>query len=178
MAGTEWEYDAAGNLTKDDSHYYYWDYENRLTRVTDQEATPNVLADFRYDARGRLIEKVASGVTTRYYLDGVRIVEEAEGTTSPTVERQYAYGPRIDDVLVLFAKNGATYDVYYYLKDPLWTVEALVDESGSIIEAYAYEVYGKPTSCVDGRSAGVVRVVAHTPRGECKWDNVCCLHRV
>ena len=26
--------------------------------------------------QGRLIEKVASGTTTRYYLDGVRIVEE------------------------------------------------------------------------------------------------------
>jgi len=145
VANTEWEHDAAGNLTRDESHYYYWDYENRLTRVTDQEATPNVLADFRYDAGGRLIEKVADGTTTRYYLDGVRIVEETEGTQSPTVERQYAYGPGIDDVLVLFDKNGETYDVCYYLKDPLRTVEALVDEDGNIVEAYAYEVYGKPT---------------------------------
>jgi len=31
------------------------------------------------------------------------------------------------------------------LKDPLCTVEALVDEDGSIVEGYAYEVYGKPT---------------------------------
>ena len=61
------------------------------------------------------------------------------------MERQYAYGAGIDDVLVLFAKNDGSYDVYYYLKDPLWTVEALVDENGSIVEAYAYEVYGKPT---------------------------------
>lgn len=49
----------------------------------------------------------------------------------------------IDAVLVLFDKNGATYDVYYYLssrrslgyfggvgKDPLWTVEPLVNETG------------------------------------------------
>ena len=145
VANTEWEHDAAGNLTKDDSHYYYWDYGNRLTRVTNQEGTPNVLADFRYDALGRLIEKLADGTTTRYYHNRARIVEETEGTESPTVERQYAYGPSIDDVLVLFDKDGENYDVYYYLKDPLWTVEALVDEDGAIVEAYAYEVYGKPT---------------------------------
>ncbi len=88
----------AGNLTKDDARYYYWDYGNRLTRVTDQEGTPNVLADFRYDALGRLIEKVASGLTTRYYLDGVRIVEETEDGPSLKVgkahaEKQY-YVPR------------------------------------------------------------------------------------
>ena len=52
------------------------------------------------------------------------------------------YGGGIDDVLVLFDKTGENYDVYYYLssrrslgyfggvgKDPLWTVEALVDET-------------------------------------------------
>ncbi len=59
----------------------------RRTRVTDQKASPPVLADFRYDALGRRIEKVADGTTFRYYLDGQRIVEETEGTGSPTVER-------------------------------------------------------------------------------------------
>lgn len=40
VANTAWEHDAAGNLTKEHARYYYWDYENRLTRVTDQEARP------------------------------------------------------------------------------------------------------------------------------------------
>ncbi len=70
-------------------------------------------------------------------------MEETEGTESPTVESQYAYGRGIDDVLVLFDKDGESYDAYYYLKDPLWTVEALVDENAAIVEAYAYEVYGE-----------------------------------
>jgi len=67
-----------------DDHFliHYLRCDPYLTRVTDQEATPNVLADFRYDALGRRIEKlarcggVAPGTTTRYYLDGQRIVEE------------------------------------------------------------------------------------------------------
>jgi len=58
--------------------------------VTDQEETPNVLADFQCDALGRRIEKlgrrgglarcggVASATTTRHYLHGQRIVEETE----------------------------------------------------------------------------------------------------
>jgi len=126
-----------------------------LLLVTDQEATPNVLADFCYDARGRLIEKVASGVTTRYYLDGMRIVEETEGTASPTVQRQYAYGPGIDDVLVLFAKNGENYNVYYYLRDPLWTVEALVDEDRSIVEMRAAVLAAGKPGDTDGPLEGM-----------------------
>jgi len=145
VGGVAWEHDAAGNLTKDDGRYYYWDYRGQLTRVTDQEATPNVLAEFRYDAEGRRIEKVSSGTTTRYYLDGARIVEETEGTGSPTVERQYVYGRGVDDVLVLFDKDGESYDAYYYLKDPLWSAEALVDEDAAVAEAYAYALYGAPT---------------------------------
>ena len=50
-----------------------------LTRVTDQEGTPNVLADFRYDGQGRFSEKVAEGTTTRYYHDGDRIVKKMGG---------------------------------------------------------------------------------------------------
>ena len=75
----------------------------------------------------------ASG-STRYWDEGLLVVLETEGTGSPTVERQYAYGRGIDDVLVLFDKNGESYDVYYYLKDPLWTVEALADDYEKLLE--------------------------------------------
>ena len=62
-------------------------------------------------------------------------MEETQGTESPTVERECAYAAGIEDLLVLFDKNGESYDVYYYLKDPVWTFEALVDEDASIVQS-------------------------------------------
>ena len=65
--------------------------------------------------------------------------------TSPTVDHRYGYSGDIDDILVLFDRNGETYNAYSYLKDPLRTTEALVDEDASIVESCVYEVYGLPT---------------------------------
>jgi len=157
LSGTDTFYghDAAGNLTRiaaavgsdtDGDWRYYYDYESFLTKaekyVTDAWVTQG---EYVRDALGRRVEKVADGTTIRYYYDGMRAIEETEGTASPTVERQYVFGNGIDEALVLFKKNGANYDAYYYLADPLWTVEALVDEDAAIVEAYAYRAYGEPT---------------------------------
>ncbi len=62
---------------------------------------------------------------------------------------------------MLFDKNGENYDVHYYLKDPLRTVEALVGENGAVVEAYAYEVYGKPTIKTGDGGAESLRVERH-----------------
>ena len=92
-------------------------------------------AEFVRDALGRRIEKVAGGTTIRYYLDGVRIIEETDGGGTPSVEREYVFGNGIDEALVMFAKDGGSYNAYYYLADRMWTVEALVDEDAAIVEA-------------------------------------------
>jgi len=152
---TFYGHDAAGNLTRvaaaegsdtDGDWRYYYDHENFLTKAekydTDSWATQ---AAFVRDALGRRIEKVAGETTIRYYLDGVRIIEETEGTESPTVERQYVFGNGIDEALVMFDKDGESYNAYYYLADRMWTVEAMVDEDAAIVEAYAYRAYGEPT---------------------------------
>ena len=60
----------------------------------------------------------------------MRAIEETEGTGSPTVERQYVFRNGIDEALVMYDEDGeGGYDPYYYLSDPLWTVEALVEGS-------------------------------------------------
>jgi len=125
---------------------YCCDYENQMTKVekyvTDAWVTKG---EYTRDALMRRIEKVASGTTIRYYHDGWRVIEETEGAETPSVERQYVFGNGVDEALILFRKNGPSYDPYYYLTDRLWTVEALVNDSGNIAEAYAYRAYGEPT---------------------------------
>jgi len=157
LSGTDAFYgsDAAGNLTRvaaaegsdmDGDWRYYYDYENFLTKAekydTDSWLTQ---AEFVRDALGRRIDKVAGETTVRYYLDGWRVIEETEGTESPTVERQYVFGNGINEALLMFDKDGESHNAYYYLADRMWTVEALVDEDAAIVESYVYRAYGEPT---------------------------------
>jgi len=73
------------------------------------------------------------------------VIEETDDSETPVVERQYLYGNGIDEVLILYAKEEESFTPYYYLSDRQWTLEALVDEDASIVEAYAYRAYADPT---------------------------------
>ena len=57
--------------------------------------TQTVVADYRFDALGRRVEKaVNGGATTRYLLDGVQVVEEYDG--SDAWQARYVYEDGID----------------------------------------------------------------------------------
>lgn len=74
--GGRFTYDSNGNLTEKtdkttgDRTVYTYSVENQLIRVEQFTlaggATPVVVADYRYDALGRRIEKNVNGVITRY----------------------------------------------------------------------------------------------------------------
>jgi hypothetical protein len=140
VGGTGYEYDAAGNLTKDDTHYYHWDYENRLTKVELVSDTSDV-AEYTYDATMRRVEKIdergESDVTTRFYYDSWSAIEERDG--SNTLQATYINGPRIDDYVTM---NRDSTD-YWYMQSPIvGNVCALVDTEGVVQEGYTYTAYG------------------------------------
>jgi len=103
----ELEYDAAGNLTKDNStrvtdddnytycYIYEWDFENRLTavkRLYDNSSTVDI-ADFAYDGLGRRIEKIdhINNTTLRYYYsDKHQVLAEYDGAGDE--QRYFVYG--------------------------------------------------------------------------------------
>ncbi len=70
VGGTGYEYDAAGNLTKDATHYYYWEpstslrpgYANRLTKVNLVDGGAAV-AEYTYDATMRRVQVTRSSGT-------------------------------------------------------------------------------------------------------------------
>ncbi len=111
-SGIDLPYDAAGNLARDeDGRGFAYDEHNRLTRVyldTDGDAAfddgETVLANYTYDALGRRIafEDPVAGVTTRYYYDGQRVIEERDGTDAVT--RYHVNGAQFID------EHVATYD--------------------------------------------------------------------
>jgi YD repeat-containing protein len=94
---TAYEYAAAGNLTKDGTYAYSWDYENRLTKVKLASDGSDV-AEYTYDALGRRVEKLdqtgETDVTTRWYLDRWSVVEERDGDGGPRLRWQGSAGAR------------------------------------------------------------------------------------
>ena len=135
-------YDNNGNLQNDGAYAYAYDEENRLIRVT-RNADAAIVGQYQYDALGRRVQKIANpaGVpsTTRYFYDDARIIEEqtAGGATQAT----YVYGNYIDEVLSMDRGGQA----YYYHQNSLWSVEAITNGAGAVVERYSYDAYGRPS---------------------------------
>ncbi len=80
------EYDAAGNLTKDDQWRYVYDAENRIVEVRTLPGA--TIATYSYDWRGVRLKKVVGGSTTRYVFSGLKALAEY---TNGTLTREYVY---------------------------------------------------------------------------------------
>ena len=81
------------------------------------------------------------GVTTRYYYDGWRVLTEVEGGNS----RDFMYGNYLDEVLMMIVDDGQNQTDHYYAHDHLFSVVALIDDEGNVVERYEYDAYGKQT---------------------------------
>ncbi len=156
-------YDRAGNRTTipkpadpTSSFAATYDAWNRLVMLEEGEDT---LVEYVYDGAKRRVVKKAydSGQLdeTRhfYYTDPQKwqIIEErleSSGTISATPDRQFVWGLRYIDDLVLRDRdtdsNGSLDERLYTLQDANWNVTALADSSGGVQERYAYSAYGKP----------------------------------
>jgi len=98
-------------------------------------------ATYGYDALGRrIIKNLAdgSGTTVHYVYDKNQLIyqNDSEGT-----EKWYTYGAYIDEVLTM--EDDST--KLYYLHDAQYSVIALADTGGRIVESYQYTPYGEIT---------------------------------
>jgi len=143
VGGNNLSYDDAGNMTQDkDGYDYEYDYENRLIKVMDDQQ--NVVAEYAYDALGRRIRKIDRAAnpdetTLYYYNDNWQVLSETD--ENGTQQRDYIYGNYIDEVL-LKTEDG---DDLYYAHNHIYSVVALIDDQGNVVERYEYDAYGKPT---------------------------------
>ena len=143
-SGTNVTHDDAGNMTGDhDGYTYHYDYENRLTRVKKLSDTVDV-AVYTYDALGRRIavEDCIADTTKHYYYDGWRVLTETDENDDR--QRDFAYGNYLDEALIMTVDASPDVD-HYYAHDHLFSVVALVNESGNVIERYEYNAYGACT---------------------------------
>ncbi|RLB70044.1 MAG: hypothetical protein DRH03_07625 [Deltaproteobacteria bacterium] len=129
---TSFTYDNNGNLTFDGNNHYTYNPDNRLVGVN----TPIASAAYSYNPLGWRTSKEVDGQTTSYIHDNDQVIMEYDN--SGQLRRRYIYGPKIDQP-VCMKDNG---DVYYYHLDGGGSVVALTDNSGNVVETYAYNAYG------------------------------------
>ena len=143
IGGNTITHDNAGNLTTDkDGYQHEYDCENRIIRITD--ANDVEIATFDYDALNRRIRKVdsvASNATVYYYSDKWQVLQEYD--SSDSLQKTFMYGNYIDEVLYMY--NNSTSNSYFYVHNHLHSPVALLNGSGSVVERYEYDAYGKMT---------------------------------
>lgn len=136
--GAELFYDTKGNLVSDHvGGQYSWDFENRL--LTAQPADEG-LGEVRYfyDAFGRRLAKTTDEKTTVFVYDGLQVVAEYE---NGWLARSYVYGSYIDEPLALVSEQG----LLFYTANHRYSVAALTDRHGQVVERYRYDAYGERT---------------------------------
>jgi RHS repeat-associated protein len=137
-------HDLKGNLTQNkNGQTYAWDIENRLTTATVPAGCPEGVTGthtYTYDALGRRVSKTVGGNTTVFVSDGMQeIAEYVNGAFS----QSYVYGSYIDEPLAKYT-SGTNPPLYYHASN-LYSIAALTDNAGNVVERYRYDPYGKAT---------------------------------
>ena len=99
-----------------------------------------ILESYTYRTDNLRASKEEDGAKTFFIYDGANCIEEL--AEDGACKDQYIYGPGVDNLLVWKKIDESIETLYYYLTDHLGSVEALVDDSGTIIERYRTDVYG------------------------------------
>jgi RHS repeat-associated protein len=133
-------YDADGNRLSDGQFTYKWDAVDQLAAVT-RKGESNPFATYKYDDKGRRIEKTVNGQTTRFYYDGDSINVLYETDTSGNVLRQYVYGANGDRLAM---KTQGQFLYYHY--NSHGDVIAMTDQSGKVVASYNYDAWGNVIS--------------------------------
>ena len=136
--GTALNYDVKGNLTQNSNvQSYIWDYENRMQSATSGGTT---LGTYAYDALGRRVSKMAGATTTVFVNDGLQeICEYDNGAAVGSPSRSYVFGSYIDEPLLMV--NGGIKTFYH--TNNLYSIAALTNAAGAVVERYTYDPYGK-----------------------------------
>src|SRR6266571_530709 len=117
-AGTDYQYDAAGNMTFDATANlsYTFDQENRLTGAGGFTYT--------YDADGNRVRKANGNTGTLYWYMTPGIVGESDLSGNLTAEYVFFDGERV--------ARKSTNGVFYYFSDHLKTASVVTDSLGNI----------------------------------------------
>ncbi len=143
----KFEYDAKGNMVKDDQgRRHIYDFDNKLRYIDEDDNGTNDYQQ-KYDALGRRIAYKKTGNSWMYYIcAGSQLIAEynqAAGLTNP--RRKYIYGSYIDEPIALDRRTSSNWNLFYYHRNAQMSIAAVTHHDGSIRERYAYDAYGNTT---------------------------------
>ncbi|MDO4571561.1 MAG: RHS repeat-associated core domain-containing protein [Planctomycetia bacterium] len=130
--------DPNGNMTRIPGFDLTFDAWNRLVCVASPDGTP--AATYTYDALNRRITKTTPAETRHFYYNRNWQCLTEYANSSVTPDTTYVWGLRYVDDLLCRTQNSQT---LYPLTDPNWNVVALVDSTGTLVERYTYNAFGK-----------------------------------
>ena len=132
---TEFEYDNAGNLLKDDKARYEYDAFDRNTKV---ETFSGDIQINRYDGEGLRHEMEENGKLFTFIFRGTEIVAEE------SKEDKIRY-IRTRELLASDAESARTY--YHYASDEMGSITHVVAGEGQVLNRYEYDAWGNLTTC-------------------------------
>jgi RHS repeat-associated protein len=134
ITNTAIEYDKNGNIKLYKNKEFIYDYLNRLVEL---KQDGNTIATYSYDVSNRRVSKTltSSNTTIEYIYNDNQVVQEYE---NDTLTNTYIYASYIDDP-VAYKLNDQT---YYYIKDRQYSIQAISDNFGNIVESYSYNSFG------------------------------------
>ena len=134
QGATNFAYDLNGNVTTDGTNTYTWNARDQLTVISGP-----VAASFQYDASGRRFAKTIAGATTKFFYDGMNVIQELNASNVPTANLLTGLG--IDEVYSRSDPGGTQ----SFLSDALGSTLAMTDATGAVAASYTYDPYGKAT---------------------------------
>ena len=153
-----YQYDAAGNMTHDGSHIYYYDAENHLIQIDGTLGTcSTATACYVYDYGGRRVQRTLGGGTPANYLydlDGHvnSEIDLANGSFDNSNHKlgwvaSYIY---LGGSLLAEYANSTTYFVH---KDHLGSTRLMTNMTGCVVDNLDYLPYGELYSYTPSCSA-------------------------
>ncbi len=116
-------------------------FDNRLSSAA---VSGGATVSQQFDALGRRVARTVGISTTVYVQDGQQtIADYAVGAAPASSTYRYLYASYVDEPVMRWQTSGGV--PFYYHRNQQYSVVALTDGSGTIVERYAYTVYGQPT---------------------------------
>ena len=131
---TQFTYDKAGNLLKDNKAEYTYDVFNRTEKV---ETFDGHVQINRYDAEGLRHEIEEDGKLVQFIFRGDEVVTEEKDGSIIRFIRGY-------DLIASDAESARTY--YHYASDEMSSITHVVEET-DVLNHYEYDAWGNTTVC-------------------------------
>ena len=138
-------YDENGNPVSIDDVSFEWSSGRLLDNVyiQNEQGEKDILLSYTYDEKGIRTSKTYHGVTTYFTsIDGM-ITSQYQIDKNGNIANEIIFIYNSDNQLIAFTYNDET---YYYLKNHMSDIIAVLDSEGNIIVDYAYDAWGIPYS--------------------------------